>query len=443
MSEEVRSTEYGVRGAEPELPAVDGLEPYASGRGWAIYHGDNRAILPRLPAQCAHACITDPPYGLKFMGRRWDYSVGSVEQWQAVLRCLLPGAQCAAFGGSRTYHRAAAAIEDAGLELRDMVMWLYGSGFPKSLDVSKAIDKAAGAEREVVGVRRGHENFVGRVDKWSAGARGDGWDRPWKADPEKVLAHHLQTAPATPEAQRWHGWGTALKPAHEPICLARAPLDGTVAANVLAHGCGGINVDAGRVALFHGESPGDFRRVDGLNARPRSGVVYAQDPYTKERFHRATESGNPAGRWPANVAHDGSDEVLDGMPQTASHDGADTGGTRPETKGGNTYLQGVVGTRPAGRGDQGSAARFFYCAKASKAERRGSRHPTVKPLALMRWLVRMLCPPDGLILDPWGGTGTTAAAAMAEGMRCILIDDDADACADAANRLRAAESEPT
>jgi len=297
--------------------------------------------------------VTDPPYELGFMGKGWDKSgiANNVEMWREALRVLKPGGHLLAFSGSRTYHRMACAIEDAGFEIRDQIMWLYGSGFPKSLDVSKAIDKAAGAVREVVGQnayasRRPRAEYQ-HAQKWGATLGGS----------ESATV----TAPATDSARQWQGWGTALKPAHEPIVVARKPLVGTVAANVLAHGTGALNIDGCRVGTEGGTT--------------RSG----QAPYAASGWrtgHEIVELN--AGRWPANVIHDGLTEKW---------------------------------------------ARYFYCAKASKRDRGdGNNHPTVKPTDLMRYLCRLVTPPGGLVLDPFMGSGSTGKAAMLEGFRFVGIE---------------------
>ena len=314
--------------------------------------GDCLDRLRELPDCSVDACVTDPPYGLSFMGKAWDYDVPTVDVWREVLRVLKPGGHLLAFAGTRTQHRMAVQIEDAGFEIRDLIAWVYGSGFPKSLDVSKAIDKAAGAEREVVGI-------AGRSGSARACMAGDFAGGEYHA-----------TAPATPAAQQWAGWGTALKPALEPITVARKPLTGTVAANVLEHGTGAINVDGCRVGT---------EQLPAMNAgQPRIGTFERGVMVTPERV----------GRWPANLIHDGSDEPCALL---------------------------------------GDAARFFYCAKASKADRGdGNTHPTVKPTELMRYLCRLVTPPGGVVLDPFMGSGSTGKAAALEGFRFIGIEREAE-----------------
>jgi site-specific DNA-methyltransferase (adenine-specific) len=293
----------------------------------------------------------------------------------------------------------AVRIEDAGFEIRDMIAWVYGSGFPKSLDVSKAIDKAAGAEREVVGQHGAPAKSIYSQGKQEL--------------PQEVNI----TAPATPEAKQWEGWGTALKPALEPITVARKPLIGTVAENVLQHGTGAINVDGGRVETEdHIENHGRKPTTNGWDPRMSGGQMQGQ-----------TE-GQRLGRWPANFIHDGSEEVVGLFPQTTS--GAikpnhkrigGYGGDRPKQVYG-TYKQ-IPCDYPS---DSGSAARFFYCAKASKADRGENHHPTVKPTDLMRYLCRLVTPPSGIVLDPFMGSGSTGKAAMLEGFAFVGIEREAE-----------------
>lgn len=321
--------------------------------------GDCRTLLAEMPADSVDSIVTDPPYELGFMGKGWDSTgiTNSVEMWAEALRVLKPGGHLLAFSGSRTYHRMVCAIEDAGFEIRDQIMWVYGSGFPKSLDVSKAIDRVGGqpwgefAERDVIAIVRRKNAPRGIV---GAGRQSIDVDREI-------------TAPATDAARQWQGWGTALKPAHEPICVARKPLIGTVAANVLAHGTGALNIDGCRVAVsadddIHAKNPntmGGFGHA-GASVYGDSAGAPAYDP--------------KAGRWPANLIHDGSDEVLAGFPQIKS---APTGGTESDRRQGASTD--IHGTRSlVGYSDSGSAARFFYCAKASKRDRgEGNTHPTV------------------------------------------------------------------
>jgi len=357
--------------------------------------GDCLQVLRSMSDCSVDSIVTDPPYGLSFMGKKWDYDVPSVEVWAECLRVLKPGGHLLAFAGTRTQHRMAVRIEDAGFEIRDMIAWVYGSGFPKSLDVSKAIDKAAGAERtEVVGKSRRH----------GGGVVGNG--SSYEVSPEVPMLY----APATDSARQWQGWGTALKPALEPITVARKPLVGTVAENVLAHGTGALNIDGCRV-------PGAYetrdRATDGGSSMFGLGAGGGAFVPTE-------------GRWPANLIHDGSEEVLAGFPQAKGQQGATTG-TEPSSKTANAFgeFSGRAPSEP--RGDTGSAARFFYCAKASKSDRGdGNTHPTVKPTDLMRYLCRLVTPPGGTVLDPFMGSGSTGKAARQEGFSFVGIERDAN-----------------
>ena len=361
-----------------------------------LMNADCLQALAVVPDNSVDAVVTDPPYGLSFMGKRWDYDVPSVEIWAECLRVLKPGGHLLAFAGTRTQHRMAVRIEDAGFEIRDMIAWVYGSGFPKSLDVSKAIDKAAGAEREVLGER---------VNRSSFDPDGEGG---FQRGTIQI------TAPATEAARQWDGWGTALKPALEPITVARKPLVGTVAANVLAHGTGALNIDGCRVGEFQNTTPSG---VDRRNAK------LAEMGYRPSAYQMGEKAPtSPPGRWPANLIHDGSGEVLAGFPETKSGGYPPEGGQRSQV---STY------GKPTARGEQkftsseGSAARFFYCAKASKKDRGdGNSHPTVKPTDLMAYLCRLVTPPGGVVLDPFMGSGSTGKAARAEGFNFIGIERD-------------------
>jgi site-specific DNA-methyltransferase (adenine-specific) len=356
---------------------------------------------------------------------------------------LKPGGHLLSFGGSRTYHRMACAIEDAGFQIRDQIMWVYGSGFPKSLNISKAIDKAAGAEREVVGHTDPHDPRTAMARSIYGGdiQEGAGIGNPI-------------TAPATAEAELWDGWGTALKPAHEPIVLARKPLDGTVANNVLTHGVGGINIDGCRVD-YNGEKPSGW-----FDEKERTNAGFKLTAGSSS----AITSVPSTGRFPANFIHDGSDEVLELFPDSK-------GGAYPAKRGQAVNTAFASGQETEGgfraMGDVGSAARFFYCAKASKKDRNegldgfemvvaggmqgrqdgslGSvtmnknHHPTVKPTDLMRYLCRLITPLNGTVLDPFTGSGSTGKAAMLEGFNFIGVEQSAEYIQIAKARIRAAE----
>lgn len=424
--------------------------------GVLLYGGDCLAILDSLAENSVDAIVTDPPYhlasivkrfgadnaapakdysGVKegatgayarasrgFMGKEWDGGdvAFRAETWAKVLRVLKPGGHLVAFSAPKCSHRMVCAIEDAGFEIRDALQWMFGTGFPKSLDVSKAIDRAAGAEREVVGPSARHAGGGSKSvpDYARYGAAGD-----------------FITAPATPEATRWAGWGTALKPAFEPICLARKPLsEKSIAANVLRWGTGALNIDATRIV---GEAPSVERResarITGKFGRhgdkTNSEVGKFRAPTNREnglRNYLNGHSGDALGRWPANVCHDGSEEVVAAFPESVS-----AGGDGYK----NSMSCGGKSTGGHGLGDSGSAARFFYSAKADATDRVFSKHPTVKPVALMRWLVRMVTPPGGTVFDPFAGTGTTGHAALLEGFNAILIEREAEYLADIERRM--------
>jgi DNA modification methylase len=413
-----------------------------------LYAGDCIDVLKQLEPNSLDACVTDPPYGLGFMGKAWDHGVPGLEYWREVFRVLKPGAHLLAFGGTRTFGRMHVAIEDAGFEIRDMVAWVYGSGFPKSLDVSKAIDKAAGAEREVVGISP------------HAGCRIGGRENTYKGRSEYRLGSAAEiTAAATDAARQWQGFGTALKPALEPICLARKPLIGTVAENVLKHGTGALNIDAcrvesGDIAVERNDEPSQDQRYTehgASNFAAKPGRRMQRQKSNRVTWEGGAASGfkpdhvqptyNANGRWPANVIHDGSAEVVDGFPDTVVN--------RPSAKGLRTGVAtfhegGSKSTEQSPFYDDsgGSAARFFYTAKADADDRLGSKHPTVKPLDLMQYLVRLVAPKGSLILDPFAGTGTTGEACIREGMRAILIEREPEYQDDIRRRMKLAMAGP-
>ena len=383
-----------------------------------VYFGNSLDWLPLLPDASVHAIVTDPPYELGFMGKSWDSSgiAYNVDLWREGLRVLKPGGYLLSFGGSRTYHRMACAIEDAGFEIRDMIEWIYGSGFPKSLDVSKAIDKAAGAERAVVGRKTDP-----RYDSGVPDMRGGNFmsSKPGVMDCGDI------TAPATDGAKQWDGWGTALKPSHEPICVARKPLIGTVVANVLAHGCGAINVDGCRIEV----DPNDSNIRDYSTHERREGSIWGN-------AEGADKNLGDKGRWPTNIVIDEeAGRLIDeqsGHLQSGQPRGIRAGNNN------NVFGQFAGGIPVTGIGDSGGASRFYYCAKASAEDRGyGNDHPTVKPHDLMRWLVRLVTPPGGTVLDPFGGSGSTACAAKADGFKFVTGDLVEHHCDIAVRRLGA------
>jgi len=382
---------------------------------WRVEHGDCLDVMRSMPDNSVDAVVSDPPYGLSFMGKRWDYEVPAVEVWAECLRLLKPGGHLLAFAGTRTQHRMAVRIEDAGFEIRDIIAWVYGSGFPKSLDVSKAIDKANGQSGEYGGPKT-----AAHAQRKSINVP-KGWDRPWMADPDAMNKANSEYLPATDAARQWSGWGTALKPALEPITVARKPLVGTVAENVLAHGTGGLNVDGCRVR----------RDTDDVSGWSQTGSKASENRAMIFRTYARDAEPDAEGRWPANFIHDGSEEVT---------------------------------------GLLGDAARFFYCPKASKQDRdegcegmeerdaagydhrpsgdfaermncqrpdvvRRNHHPTVKPTDLMRYLCRLVTPPGGIVLDPFAGSGSTGKAAVLEGFEFIGIEREAEYVALARARI--------
>ena len=443
-------------------------EPVIIGNA-TLYQGDALEILPAIGN--IDAVITDPPYGLSFMGKDWDHGIPGPTFWVEALRVAKPGAHLLAFGGSRTFHRLVCAIEDAGWEVRDVLMWVYGSGFPKSLDVSKALDKREGAERADA-ISGGHMGIsIQGGDARNAKAQAYQHAMHGQLDKGRLS----RGTPATAAARQWAGWGTALKPAYEPILLARKPLAGTVAGNVLAHGTGALNIDGCRVES--GPSPAADRRMGKPTCQPGRYGATITDRTTPERW-AAPRPGEQLGRFPANFIHDGSPEVLALFPETCP---AKTGVRDPNgTMGYNGGAFGLPGVVSGHDDPGGSAARFFYCAKASQQDRdegcaalteqviriteghgrgaintskgdgtgirenhpRRNTHPTVKPIALMRYLCRLITPPDGIILDPFMGSGSTGKAALLEGFRFMGIEQDAEYLAIAAARIRAANEQP-
>lgn len=523
------------------------MTPFYADDAVTLYEGDALAVLAELPTASVDAVVTDPPYGLEFMGRDWDsfrYSNTGPQQtdfkdlgplpsyspnrrnqkcpdcnrwaydhpgrkcecggwkqpaqrgyatayqvwcqaWAAeCLRVLKPGGHLLAFGGTRTAHRLTCAIEDAGFEIRDSIAWLYGSGFPKSLDVSKAIDKRAEenaetqrrialvaevirAHREAKGMERGEVSLavVGSpsgacwnwehqqlpsIEMWPAIKRvldiPDKFDGLIEGDRARFIAAEREvigrrmtgistgrgavpyisdsdnrdlTAPATDDARRWSGWGTALKPAHETIVVARKPLAGTVAANVLAHGTGALNIDATRVGETVETWPAT-RSWNGWGAALKG----------EHKGDTQSTGDAPAGRWPSNVVLDEA-----AAAELDRQSGILTSGANPTRRGSDKFrdaygeFAGQSECTPARGVDTGGASRFFpvfrYEPKAPTAERPrdgAAAHPTVKPLDLMRWLVRLVTPPGGVVLDPFAGSGTTAEACVIEGFRCITVE---------------------
>lgn len=448
------------------------IAPHYQDDSVTLHHGDCIDVLRELPERSVDAVVTDPPYGIRFMGKAWDgadieertargretnpmpkgvggpqggYRSRAAEagrydlsanaafgEWCSAwatecLRILKPGGHLLAFGGSRTWHRLSSGIEDAGFEIRDSIAWLYGSGFPKSMDVSKAIAstelgyggnsvaqrKATMGDNYVQSGRQGNRDGAGRRDTG--------------------LAEH--TLELTERARAWQGWGTALKPAFEPIVVARKPLAGTVAANVLAHGTGALNIDGCRIATTE-----DCRR----NASGGDNGLNGEGAF-RIRERRAEGQAERDGRWPTNVVLDGDQaEALDRQTGVL-HPGTMRAGTERQPRAGGTiYGADTRNFTPADTyGDSGGASRFFpvfrYEAKAPTSERPnadGVQHPTVKPLDLMRWLVRLVTPVGAVVLEPFAGSGTTAEACALEDRRCIAIEREAEYLPLIVSRLR-------
>jgi len=427
-----------------------------------ILLGDCRDRLKELPDNSIDSIVTDPPYELGFMGKSWDASgvAYDVTVWQECLRVLKPGGHLLSFGGSRTYHRMACAIEDAGFQIRDQIMWVYGSGFPKSLNVSKSIEGLLTtgsanktAFKHLAGEQVERGNWGIAKQQFTHGQRDTNYDETASAT---VLG---KLEPTTDEAKEWEGWGTALKPAHEPIVLARKPLDGTVANNVLMHGVGGINIDGCRVGDEIIKTSGG--RSVAITGDERVGAALGM---YGESTPLNTEH---QGRFPANFIHDGSDEVLELFPETK-------GGTWNTTKGARHFNNDGEPTGYAtskSDGSTGSAARFFYCAKASKNDRnegldgfaekrpdertttgmgtfdekgvakQANHHPTVKPTELMRYLCRLVTPLNGTVLDPFTGSGSTGKAAVLEGFSFIGVEQSEEYIAIAEARIQSAKED--
>jgi site-specific DNA-methyltransferase (adenine-specific) len=370
-----------------------------------LLQGDCLTQLQNLEANSVDSIVTDPPYGLGFMGKQWDSLPPGQEVFEQCLRVLKPGGHLLCFGGSRTYHRMAVAVEDAGFEIRDQIMWVYGSGFPKSQNIGAAVDKIQGNERDLAG----YDQSGSKRNSMSGNFTGGNY---------KITQGH----------SKWEGYGTALKPAHEPIVLARKPIEKglSIAQNCLKWGVGAINVDGCRIGTS-----------ENLN-----GGAYSNTRREDDKFFKGLKPGGagefvqPSGRFPANFIHDGSDEVVGLFPVTApSKSGVRNQKARP--------LQKAKGEEKARKGtkfghddDGGSAARFFYTAKANKKERLTfNNHPTVKPVSLMQYLVRLITPAGGTCLDPFTGSGTTGLACIKEGRGYVLIEADSQSLDIARRRL--------
>ena len=391
--------------------------------------GDCLDKLKELPDNSVDSIVTDPPYGLSFMNKKWDYDVPSTEIWTECLRVLKPGGHLLSFSGSRTYHRMAVRIEDAGFEIRDQIMWIYGSGFPKSHNIGKAVDKLMGNEREVIGeVKDGFNNWAQFTD------------RDWK--PENNVYTKGQS--------EWEGWGTALKPAHEPIVVARKPLsEKSVAENVLKWGTGGMNIDVSRIGTEQIKSNG-YYNLDNDVSVPMNNIK------TKEQF----EGDIHTGRWPANIILDEeAGQILDEQSGIKDGNGVPKHIKKTKIAGSDIGLKDGRKTPPTPNeidavvyNDKGGASRFFYCPKTSKKDREEgldlqddkilnrvnsgglendprwapitvkNNHPTVKPTSLMEYLIKLVTPVNGTVLDPFMGSGSTGKGAVRNGFDFIGIE---------------------
>jgi DNA modification methylase len=465
-----------------------------------LYCADCKDVLPLLKE--IDACVTDPPYGLSFMGKAWDYDVPGTDIWTQVHDVLKPGAHLLSFFGSRTYHRGAIPIEDAGFEIRDQLMWLYGSGFPKSHNIGKAVDKIGGKSlkwfvdyvisyAETKGISKNDLTMLfpsknGNPTGWlwnkASGTQGltveqfnkikNFLELPFETLQEcereiigkkqsglgsgKTYAFTENNMNAKKEIDitkgnsKWEGWGTALKPAHEPIVMARKPFKGSVAENVLEHSTGGINIDECRV---QGDDIGGDRKITNRKTRNQD-MVWTDKNSGMKNEGTIYADANPAGRYPANVMHDGSEEVQKIFPQTSK-----SVSTKRNRKTLGSF--GMPNDNTAEYDDEGTAARYFYCPKASKEDRdegldsfsikqttgggggigdylqdvnsasgkfgsekapSKNNHPTVKPTELMQYLCRLVTPKGGVVLDPFMGSGSTGKAAILSDFKFVGIE---------------------
>lgn len=492
------------------------IKPFYENNGSVLYNGDWIEIMKQLPDNSVTTVITDPPAGISFMGKSWDSDKGGRDKWIAwltegmreCLRVLKPGGIALVWAIPRTSHWTATAIEDAGFEIRDKIYHVFGQGFPKSADISKMLDKMKDAKRKIVGIKPGHEDFANRGNlssvqsfKGTLGGKG-GFDRPWMDDPKKIEKYHMKTAPATPEAQRFAGYGTGLKPSIEEWVLAMKPLDGTFAENALKHGIAGLNIDGGKIGaeIRHNSSAsrndiyGQFKgqENEGRQTRGRypSNLLLSHHPECRETGVKKIKnpSGSVSGNEPSNPAlnvygqygrkafdkHSDKDgietveawECVEGCPvrildEQSGRSKNGVGGSKRESgramsPNGRDKRQVIDAGKSFGYGDSGGASRFFYTAKASRTERelglkghipcvkcgsldtdwhldeKGEKvkcvrnpHPTVKPQAIIDYLVKLTQTPDGeTVLDPFMGTGKTGIACVNMGRKFIGIENE-------------------
>lgn len=362
-----------------------------------LYCADCKDVL--LLLKDIDACVTDPPYGLSFMGKAWDYYVPGTDIWTQVHDVLKPGSHLLSFFGSRTYHRGAIPIEDAGFEIRDQLMWLYGSGFPKSHNIGKAVDKLQGNQREVIETNKRKASSLGNKINMDSGLAQE--DYKYTAGKSK-----------------YEGWGTALKPAHEPIVMARKPFKGSVAENVLEHGTGGINIDECRVG-------NEGYTIGGKN----KSVAFGSDMEKQERCDGSL------GRFPANVMHDGSEEVQDIFGDKSRYFYCAKANKKDRDEGLDEFTEKIT------QGMRANAGPALVGKDESGRTTRKNTHPTVKPTELMRYLCRLVTPKGGVVLDPFMGSGSTGKAAIAEGFGFVGIEMDEDYFEIACARIEAAHKQ--
>jgi len=415
---------------------------------YILHLGNCLDSLKGMPDNSVDSIVTDPPYGISFMSKKWDYDVPSVEIWKECLRVLKPGGFLLSFSSTRTYHRMTINIEDAGFEIRDSCTWNYSSGFPKSHNISASIDKMYG-----------HPNR-GRAIPTASSYQACDVDQDNKLTSNPVGPYE----PKTDEAKQWQGWGTALKPSQEFIAVARKPLDGTVANNILEWGTGGMNIDATRVPM----SDEDYEKLSSGVERIREKGGTMGNSWKNSSDLSGANPVNPAGRWAANFIHDGSQEVLELFPDVKGSKGS--GLTKSDAR--SWKNKSTEGINRIGYDDSGSAARFFYCPKASKKDKEEgldnfeeriqaatygdigpmegnprkpntghiqrirNHHPTVKPTELMKYLCRLVTQPSGIVLDPFMGSGSTGKAAILEGFRFIGCELDEEYLAIAEARIK-------
>lgn len=445
---------------------------------YTVFNGSNLDVLPELikSGVKVDAIITDPPYEIAFMGKKWDNTgiAYNTDLWKLCLEILKPGGYLLAFGATRTYHRLAVAIEDAGFEIRDTLAWIYGSGFPKSKDISKELDKRAGETRPVIGTTKsgGFKRIMS--NNVEQGFRPNDYY-------EETGNSFTSSDPICDLAKKWKGWGSALKPAMEPIVFARKPLEEkTLTDNVIKHGTGAINIDACRIPLQDGETISvGFNTPGNINEGWDRPWMHDEQKWSDYK-DKSVNNANTLGRWPANIIHDGSEEVMNefdkygnkksgsncirtqegffgacddkhsglgkaGDIQTTYGDEGSVGryfkNINEEQRGSGGFWKESSG-KPCGPtyNDIGSNSRFFYSAKASSEDRAGSKHPTVKPIALMQYLCKLVTPKNGVVLDIFAGSGTTGEAAIKEGFKPILIEKEEQYYNDIVSRLEKYES---